>query len=191
MKLNENTRIIGEKVILVPYCKEHVEKYHEWMKSEFLQTMTESEPLTIEQEYEMQQDWYLDEMKSTIEGMCGDVNLFLREDEEEENNNNNSKPLKIAEIEVMIAEESSRRKGIGKEAVELMMQYGKQILGISLFEAKILETNLPSIDLFENKLNYKRIRYQKVFQEYVFQKDNINEMDLIIKPFLIREEKNN
>ena len=42
MKLNWNTKIIGEKVVLVPYCKKHVPKYHEWMKSEELQHLTGS-----------------------------------------------------------------------------------------------------------------------------------------------------
>ena len=42
MKLNWNTKIVGEKVVLVPYCKKHVPKYHEWMKSEELQHLTGS-----------------------------------------------------------------------------------------------------------------------------------------------------
>ncbi|CAO0792755.1 unnamed protein product [Mucor circinelloides] len=66
MKLNENTVLIGEKVALVPYKPEHVPKYHEWMKSPFLQEMTASEPLTLEEEYEMQQSWHQDEEKLTF-----------------------------------------------------------------------------------------------------------------------------
>lgn len=31
MRQNYNLKIIGDKVILVPYRKEHVEAYHEWM----------------------------------------------------------------------------------------------------------------------------------------------------------------
>ncbi|CAG8749902.1 16579_t:CDS:2, partial [Cetraspora pellucida] len=103
---------IGEKVILVPYRPEHVPKYHEWMKSSFLQEMTASEPLTIDQEYEMQKSWHLDENKCTFivllkpdvdrkltnqevkkAKMVGDVNLFF---------NDHDNPT-IAEIEIMIA----------------------------------------------------------------------------------------
>lgn len=45
--------------------------------------------------------------------MVGDVNVFYHGDDKVE-----------GEIEVMIAEEGSRRKGIATEAVQLMMGYG-------------------------------------------------------------------
>lgn len=46
--------IKGDKVVLVPYREEHVEKYHQWMSDPRLLTLTASEPLTLEEEYEMQ-----------------------------------------------------------------------------------------------------------------------------------------
>ncbi|KAJ1940123.1 N-acetyltransferase 9, partial [Kickxella alabastrina] len=57
MRNNEHLAIIGSQVILVPYEKEHVLKYHEWMESPFLQEMTGSEPLSIDEEYAMQETW--------------------------------------------------------------------------------------------------------------------------------------
>jgi len=48
--------------------------------------------------------------------MAGDVNLFL---------NDADGDLTIAEIEVMVAEVGSRRKGLGREAVCMMMAYGQ------------------------------------------------------------------
>ena len=54
---NWTTQIVGNKVILVPYTEKHVMKYHEWMKNEELQHLTGSDPLTLEQEYEMQKTW--------------------------------------------------------------------------------------------------------------------------------------
>jgi len=95
------------------------------------------------------------------DGMCGDVNLFLHQYYDEEDHR--------AEIEVMIAEETSRRKGLASESVQLMMEYGRQFLHLKQYEAKILQDNLPSLDLFENKLHYKRVKFQQVFNEWILE----------------------
>ncbi|XP_077824769.1 alpha/beta-tubulin-N-acetyltransferase 9 isoform X15 [Macaca mulatta] len=104
--------------------------YHEWMKSEELQRLTASEPLTLEQEYAMQRSWREDADKCTFivldaekwqaqpgateeSCMVGDVNLFLTDLED---------PT-LGEIEVMIAEPSCRGKGLGTEAVLAMLSY--------------------------------------------------------------------
>ena len=42
MRKNEDVCIWGTSVVLIPYCEEHVERYHEWMKSPFLQGQSES-----------------------------------------------------------------------------------------------------------------------------------------------------
>ena len=57
MLLNSTTVLVGERVVLVPYRAEHVARYHAWMQDEELQHLTASEPLTLEQEHEMQQSW--------------------------------------------------------------------------------------------------------------------------------------
>ncbi|XP_053423688.1 alpha/beta-tubulin-N-acetyltransferase 9 isoform X5 [Nycticebus coucang] len=130
MRLNQNTLLLGKKVVLVPYTAEHVPRYHEWMKSEELQHLTASEPLTLEQEYAMQRSWQEDTDKCTFivldaekwqtqpgiteeNCMVGDVNLFLTDLED---------PT-VGEIEVMIAEPGCRGRGLGTEAVLMMLSY--------------------------------------------------------------------
>jgi len=154
-------------VILVPYQRKFVSKYHEWMQDPQLLLMTASEPLTLTEEYDMQVTWREDADKCTfivlsnssyianrncdlctgddaapvideISLMVGDVNLFL----------NDRDDRTVAEIDVMIAEASCQRQGLGEEAVSLMMGYGADRLGVRLFVAKIHETNAASINLF-------------------------------------------
>eukprot|EP00245_Coleochaete_scutata_P007530 TRINITY_DN22970_c0_g1_i1.p1 TRINITY_DN22970_c0_g1~~TRINITY_DN22970_c0_g1_i1.p1 ORF type:complete len:204 (+),score=33.96 TRINITY_DN22970_c0_g1_i1:242-853(+) len=173
MRQNYNSCLYGEqqKVLLVPYRPEHVPKYHEWMKDPFLQETTGSEPLTEEEEYAMQNAWAEDAEKCTfivldmarfdssqphphLEAMAGDVNLFLNDAED---------PL-AAEIEVMVAEPQSRGRGLGREAVLLMMWYGIQHLGLRLFRAKIGETNEASLHLFRG-LGYVETSHSEIFKQ--------------------------
>ncbi|KAM9831769.1 alpha/beta-tubulin-N-acetyltransferase 9 [Neosynchiropus ocellatus] len=170
MKINENTLLEGHQVLLVPYNAEHVPRYHEWMKSPELQQLTASEPLTLEQEYDMQKSWREDDDKCTFiildkqrwtdpgvdkeQCMIGDVNIFLTDPAD----------TSLAELEVMVAESSFRGKGIGKEVTQMMMHYGVAKLGIKKFEVKIGLDNKASIALFK-KLNFRQVSLCKVFKE--------------------------
>ncbi|XP_066586790.1 N-acetyltransferase 9-like protein isoform X2 [Prorops nasuta] len=128
MKLNKNTRIIGKNVVLVPYMEKHVLRYHEWMKSPELLHFTASEPLSLEQEYQMQKQWLEDEDKCTFiilekklyestksetSSMIGDTNLFF----------NDINESTAAEAEIMIAESEIRGKNRGTESMILMLRY--------------------------------------------------------------------
>ncbi|KAL5534863.1 hypothetical protein ACEPAG_1328 [Sanghuangporus baumii] len=145
MKVNQNLAIVGEKVLLVPYRKEHVKKYHEWMLDEELQLLTDSFPLTLEEEYEMQQQWEEDADKLTFiilsrgepkaeesndlakvvsesiydtSRMIGDVNLFFKGSPSDDD-------YKV-EAEIMIAvilEKRYRRTGFATEALQLFLSF--------------------------------------------------------------------
>ncbi|KAJ8733848.1 hypothetical protein PYW07_014399 [Mythimna separata] len=173
MKLNSNTRIVGHNVILVPYKEYHVPRYHEWMKSEELQKLTASEPLTLEEEYEMQRSWREDDDKCTFiildkhlydknneetDAMIGDTNIFITDNE-----------LEAGEIEIMIAEEAARGKKLGWEAVILMFLYGIQHINLKLIEAKIALSNNISIKMFK-KLGFEEKSISEVFQEVTLEK---------------------
>lgn len=170
MRINENTLLKGQRVVLVPYNPEHVPRYHGWMQSKELQLLTASEPLTLQQEYDMQRSWREDQDKCTFivldreqwstpgveeeQCMMGDVNLFLTEPGDSS----------IAELEVMIAEPQFRGRGIGTEVATMMMSYGITKLGIQKFQVKIGLENQISISMFK-KLQFKEVSTCAVFKE--------------------------
>jgi len=169
MRTNWETRVRGERVVLVPYREAHVPRYHRWMESEELRQLTGSERLSLEQEREMQQAWREDKDKCTfivlgkellerggdeVAAMIGDTNLFLQEDSS-------------AEVEIMIAEEGARGKRLGWEAILLMLRYAVEVLQIKRFEAKIKIGNLPSIKLFR-KIGFTETSRSEVFGEITF-----------------------
>ena len=86
----------------------------------------------------------------------------------------------VAEIDVMIAEKAHRSKGLGSEAVGLMMNYGGwgtltgcclgcggdlgiclwsgiSELGVDTFVAKIGQENDKSINMFQRKFGFKEV----------------------------------
>ncbi|XP_002885775.2 N-acetyltransferase 9-like protein [Arabidopsis lyrata subsp. lyrata] len=163
----------GKRVVLVPYMAEHVPKYHQWMQDSALLEATGSEPLSLEQEFEMQLSWTQDPNKRTfivldkdfikgelihgephVEAMTGDVNIYM----------NDVDDPKVAEVEIMIAEPRSRGKGLGKESVLMMMAYGVKNLEIHKFTAKIGESNTASLSLFR-KLGFEDSSYSGIFKE--------------------------
>ena len=57
-------RVEGNRVMLVPYAEAHVPTYHAWMQDPLLLDATASEPLTLQQEYQMQLSWAADSQSS-------------------------------------------------------------------------------------------------------------------------------
>ncbi|KAK2752359.1 hypothetical protein FQN55_007399 [Onygenales sp. PD_40] len=66
MLINEKTAITSSRVLLVPYSKHHVPRYHEWMQDPEIQQATASEPLSLADEYAMQTSWRTDADKLTF-----------------------------------------------------------------------------------------------------------------------------
>ncbi|KAF9911804.1 N-acetyltransferase 9 [Linnemannia zychae] len=141
--------------------------------------MTASEPLTIEEEYEMQESWRVDENKCTFiilarespsqeitpenalaQPMVGDVNLFFNDHDDPH----------AAEIEIMIAEPTFRRKGMGLEALRMMMTYAYQSLGTKRITAKISTENKGSIQLFLTQLGFVQISFSQIFEEVTLER---------------------
>lgn len=170
MKLNEDIvlSLPNTPLLLVPYAHNHVPCYHAWMQSTELLELTASEPLSLSEEQENMQSWRNDPTKITFvildssfnpPIMAGDVNLYLLPDEDEDEEQG------LAEIEVMIAEQNSRRKGLAKNALWLMMAFVTLHLPVRTFVAKILNHNLPSISLFTKQMPFSEHRRIDAFKE--------------------------
>eukprot|EP00004_Rigifila_ramosa_P026064 TRINITY_DN7970_c0_g1_i2.p1 TRINITY_DN7970_c0_g1~~TRINITY_DN7970_c0_g1_i2.p1 ORF type:complete len:123 (+),score=25.60 TRINITY_DN7970_c0_g1_i2:837-1205(+) len=99
--------------------------------------------------------------------MIGDVNLFFSHaagDSEVQD----SRELLHAEVEIMIADPEARRKGIAREAVQMMLVYGCSVRPVDVFVAKIGESNSASLLLFEG-LGFQRVRHSAVFEEWTLE----------------------
>lgn len=171
---NGDVVVVGERCLLVPYRTEHVPTYHGWMEDAELRAQTASERLSLEEEYAMQRDWAADPDKVTfivldparrdaaaqaaahrdLSLMAGDVNLFV----------NDNELATAAELELMVADTRSRRKGVGREAACLMMRYGVEHMGLTLFRVKVGFDNAPSLRLFAG-LGFQEVSRSEVFQE--------------------------
>eukprot|EP00483_Globobulimina_turgida_P012404 UN12427 len=129
--------------------------------------MTQTQPYTIDQEYEYQQEWKLDDKKyifiildKTLDNspMCGDINIFIIKDDKHEH---------IGELNIMIAENKSQRKGLATETLQLIIEFARKHLEIKTFIAKISNDNHSSIKLFK-KLGFVQTDFIDAFKEYIF-----------------------
>lgn len=93
--------------------------------------------------------------------MIGDINLFL----------NDTDDNTYGELELMIAEESFRGKGLGTLAVALFMEYVIKELRIKTFGVKISLDNVSSIGLFKRKFAFEEVSVSKVFNEVTMKVD--------------------
>jgi len=171
----KNRVIVGSKVVLIPYRDKHVKKYHDWMQDSELLFLTASERLSLEEEYEMQRKWVLDQDKCTF--IVCDNNLYSSESEESEVSSmigdtniyfSDPTDLSIGEIEVMIAEKEYRGRGFAKETLLLMINFAKQVIGVKKLIAKIKDCNETSIRLF-SKLHFTPVSHSDIFEETTFE----------------------
>jgi len=97
------------------------------------------------------------------------VNIFINEPEEV-----NSRIRNAGELNVMIAEKESRKKGLATEALILAMDYAIHIGKTNAFVAKINDINEPSKQLFE-KLGFILTEDVNYFKQVTYELEIENE----------------
>ena len=136
-----------------------IPRYYKWLSDPEIQRLTGTEPINSMSEisdiYQMYStestkhifiivdlSLYSDTQEENIfyemGDMAGDLNIFNYTDERG----------KYVELNIMIAENKSRRKGIAKYTLMMVICMLYEKLGVSRFVAHILKDNLGSLALF-------------------------------------------
>lgn len=181
------------------------------MKDEEVQIATASEPLSLEEEYEMQRSWRDDHDKLTFivcvpednkkltqvtkgssdapSRMIGDVNLFLSQADEDDEGC-------IGELELMIAPISQRRQGYGRAAILTFLHYIQQNLERLLTEYRQkLSLDKMSLLQLRVKIGSKNEKSIKLFKSIGFIQveegaNYFGEIELILEGFLGNDRTN-
>lgn len=103
--------------------------------------------------------------------MAGDVNMFFHDDEDRGS----------AEINVMIAASESRRRGLAREALCLMMDFAVKHLSASKFVAKISDSNEPSLNLFRHHLQFVQTGHSRAFEETTLERVVSHELKIFLE----------
>jgi len=147
-----------------------------------------------------------DYVRQKLVAMAGDVNLFLSDEDVDgegseihvgrialegesaagPNPINKPPPQKQGELNIMVARQECRGKGMGTEAARMMMLYGARNLGIRRFFVKISEDNVASRKMFEKALGFRECNYVECFREVELElvKESAHEMVALLEKIL-------
>ena len=168
------------------------------MQDPDLQTATASEPLSLDEEYAMQQSWRTDWDKLTFiiclpltptssvdvvkasehdsaDRLIGDINLFLfvadTEDDEANVNEANLNALVIGEIELMIACKDLHRQGYGRAALLTFLSYvlaNWQKIAYEFVWNSRGSSKIPDLTYLRAKINQSNQRSISLFESVGF-----------------------
>jgi len=164
------------------------------MKDPELRAATASEPLTLEEEYAMQDSWRTDTDKLTFiacmsdpltqspkthlrvgeddapHNMIGDINLFLTPDSEEDDDE--EKQAIVGEIEIMIASKAHQGQGLGREILLMFIWYILRSYSdiVSEYHRNNRNGRSSYIRYLRVKIDHNNLRSVKLFENVGFQK---------------------
>ncbi|GAU97872.1 hypothetical protein RvY_09098 [Ramazzottius varieornatus] len=179
------TIISSSYLLLVPFTEDMMDKYCGWFQDDHLCRITGTDAAIIKDSFTT---WTTDPAKimfivldrrkyepdrkdDAVAAMIGDVNLVISFVEPGSPDSLSPQKLpagsSLQEVEVMLmlAEPDYRCKGLGTQILHLIMRYGLEELGISVFKAHISRDNHQSLRLFQSA-GYSQTHYSEVFGEY-------------------------
>ena len=180
----------GDLCVLKPYGREFVDIYHKWMSDPAIQELTQTEPAFCTHEAVQETLDRLGEDQTVLAFIIhtkdhvpvGDIAVFAHPWLED--------PPAV-EIDIMIAEEDYRRRGLAKAAIKLLAAYlgilkkGSEgpFANIEQILAKIIKKNEPSLKLFE-KLGFQHQEFDDTFQQYCLSKtiEHDEDVEIVIEP---------
>ena len=178
MRDNASIMLVGDAAWLRPYRARHVPAYHAWLSDAALQEATASEPQTLFETEASRRAWAADADKLTFlvceagpaGAPVGDVNVVLLDAAQHAGylaaagGDEASPAAALAEVSVMIAEVSARRRGLAGAAVAAALRFAMERRGVRVAVAKVGEANAPSLALFA-KLGFVEARRLPFFGE--------------------------
>lgn len=145
-------KLVGDRVYLSPVNPEDVEKYTHWINNLSLSVKlgVSREVFGIQREQEILQDMAKEGHHFAIVSLqnhelLGNCSLF------------SIHPVhRTAEAGIFIGEEASRGQGFGTEALQLLCEYGFQLLNVQNIMLRLYEFNKPALRSYE-KAGFREI----------------------------------
>lgn len=133
--------LTGDKIVLRPICYDDWEKTLKWRNDLFLKSSTMSHPFPVTQE--MEKKWY-EETLSRKDNSFIPFSLIGKDSNQllgYFSLNNINWISRIAFVSGLIGEKKDIGKGIGKEAVELLLKYAFEHLNLQKVCAYVIQSH--------------------------------------------------
>jgi UDP-4-amino-4,6-dideoxy-N-acetyl-beta-L-altrosamine N-acetyltransferase len=144
----------GQKVLLRPLKKEDWHKTIIWRNDPELTGLVMSHPFPITEE--MEKEWYDNELTNKTNRAI----YFAIEDTKSNNQigiiflNNINWISGTVQFGLLIGENSARGKGLGKDVLEIIIDYAFSSLNLRKISLEVISINLTAIKLYE-KMGFK------------------------------------
>ena len=145
-------KIVGELVYLSPVNLEDLEKYTTWVNDIFIASRlgSASKNFSREKEKEFLEDLVKDGhnfaiVKKDSDKLMGNVSLF-----------DINQIHRTALMGVFIGDEENRGKGMGKESIKLILEYGFKILNLNNVMLNVFSFNEKAIEAYKS-VGFKEI----------------------------------